>query len=84
MLIEDLMAELREPVSGMRMVIEKLSGEISENRKLFWDSDHKKEFDNLKGLCSVLLITHEHLVSVLKNYQKELNTNFNDLIETEI
>ena len=73
MLAEDLIAEIKEPLSGMRQVSEAIFNKISDNWTLFKNPELQKEGNDLLGLCTMLFLSHQHLQNVLDNYQKKIN-----------
>lgn len=84
MLIEDLFAEIKQPFIEVQTITEQLYNKILENRCLFLENNHRKQFYELIGTCSVLSITHEYFENVFNKYQNEINNNYKNLMETEI
>ncbi len=84
MLIEDLLGEMEEPVTGMKIITDKIANEILNNRDIFYSNERQKEFNELKGLCSVLSIANNHIKTLLHGYQTKVNKYYGELISSEI
>ncbi len=84
MLIENLLVDLKYPCVGIGIAAEQLSDRLSDSWEVFSSSGTVEDFNNLQGLCYMLVAASEYLKTLTENYQQEVRKKFSEITTKEL